>query len=145
MDILTLARQLRAALKDYAQAQPDEKAVQFPSLFPIWKVGETVAKDDRRYYPPAEKLYKCVQGHTTQADWTPDKTPAMWAVIDVGHAGTVEDPIPASRGMEYEYGKHYLDPEDGRTYLCTREGETGTIVLQYLPHELIGNYFSVVA
>ena len=54
--------------------------------------------------------------------------------------------IPASRGMEYEYGKYYLDGEDGKTYLCQRMGEAagGTIVLQYMPHELIGNYFTEV-
>lgn len=46
--------------------------------------------------------------------------------------------------MEYEYGLYYFDPEDGKTYLCERTGEEsgGKIVLQYLPHELIGNYFS---
>ena len=46
--------------------------------------------------------------------------------------------------MEYEYGLYYFDPEDGKTYLCERIGEAegGKIILQYLPHELIGNYFS---
>ena len=65
----------------------------------------------------------------------------MWAVIDKTCAGTQDAPIPASRGMEYEYGKYYLDPEDGKTYLCKRGEETGSIVLYYLPHELVGNYF----
>ena len=52
----------------------------------------------------------------------------------------------AARGMEYEYGKYYLDGEDGNTYLCQRTGEAagGTIVLQYMPHELVGNYFTAV-
>ena len=53
-------------------------------------------------------------------------------------------PFPAARGMEYEYGKHYLDTEDGKTYLCKRGEETGSIVLYYLPHELIGQYFEEV-
>ena len=53
-------------------------------------------------------------------------------------------PFPAARGMEYEYGKSYLDPEDGKTYLCKRGEETGSIVLYYLPHELIGQYFEEV-
>ena len=66
---------------------------------------------------------------------------AKWVVIDAGHAGTIDNPIPAARGMEYEYGKYYLDPEDEKTYLCKRGEETGSIVLYYLPHELIGNYF----
>ena len=35
---------------------------------------------------------------------------------------------------------------NGKTYLCQRTGEAagGTIVLQYMPHELIGNYFTEV-
>ena len=69
---------------------------------------------------------------------------AKWAVIDAGHAGTIDNPIPAARGMEYEYGKYYLDPEDEKTYLCKRGEETGSIVLYYLPHELIGQYFEEV-
>ena len=46
-------------------------------------------------------------------------------------------------GMDYIYGKYYLDPEDGKTYLCKREGEEegGTVNLQFLPHELVGQYF----
>ena len=60
--------------------------------------------------------------------------------------GTQADPIPAARGMEYEYGKYYLDGEDGKVYLCERTGEAagGKITLQYLPHELVGNYFKAV-
>ena len=70
----------------------------------------------------------------------------LWAVVDITHAGTAEDPIPAARGMEYEYGKIYLDPEDGKRYLCKRTGEAegGKITLHYLPHELIGQYFEEV-
>lgn len=138
------AKQLRKAAMMNAETLEDAKAAEVPTLYPVWKAGEAVKADDRRYYEPDGKLYKCRQAHTTQADWTPDKTPALWAVIDVAHAGTPEDPIPASRGMDYIYGKYYLDPEDGKTYLCERIGEAegGKIVLQYLPHELIGQYFS---
>ena len=70
---------------------------------------------------------------------------AKWAGIDAGHAGTIDNPILAARGMEYEYGKYYLDPEDEKTYLCKRGEETGSIVLYYLPHELIGQYFEEVS
>lgn len=70
-------------------------------------------------------------------------TPALWVVINDSHDGTIDDPIPASRGMEYTYGLYYLDPEDGKTYLCKRGEESGAIVLQYLPHELIGQYFEL--
>ena len=143
MDKIERAKQLRKMAMMNAASLPDEQAAIVPTLYPAWKTGETVSPGDRRYYEPAGRLYKVRegQGHTTQADWTPDKTPAMWAVIDVAHAGTIEDPIPASRGMDYTYGRYYLDPEDGKIYLCRRGEETGTINLQYLPHELIGQYF----
>ena len=74
-----------------------------------------------------------------------DVDAVAWVVIDAGHAGTIDNPIPAARGMEYEYGKYYLDPEDSKTYLCKRGEETGSIVLYYLPHELIGQYFEEVS
>ena len=141
------ARVLRMAIESAVVSLPDEEAADAPSLFQPWTVGEVVEPGDRRYYAPTGKLYKVRegQGHTTQESWTPDLTPALWAVVgDPGEAGTLEDPITAARGMEYEYGLYYKDPEDGKIYLCQREGEEagGTIVLQYLPHELVGQYFS---
>ena len=100
-DLLKRAKETRRAAMLAAAGLPDEQAATVPTLFPEWKAGEAVAEGDRRYYPPTDKLYKCRQAHTTQADWTPDKTPALWAVIDAAHAGTAEDPIPAAAGMDY--------------------------------------------
>ena len=144
-DKIECAKQLRTMAMINAEALEDAKAATVPTLYPIWVAGENVEPGDRRYYEPDGKLYKCRQAHTTQADWTPDKTPALWSVINVSNDGSIEDPIPASRGMDYIYGKYYLDPEDSKIYLCKREGEPdgGTINLQYLPHELIGQYFEV--
>lgn len=140
------ATALKASMDSAAAALTDEQAANAPMLYPAWKVDEAVNVGDRRYYEPTKRLYKVRQAHTTQADWTPDITPALWTVIDVEHAGTIDDPIPASRGMEYTYGLYYLDPEDGKLYICQRTGEAagGKITLQYLPHELIGNYFTEV-
>lgn len=136
---------VRAVVEAGAATLSDGEAAKMPSLSQKWVAGEAVEPGDRRYYEPTGRLYKVRdgQGHTTQADWPPDQTPAMWAVIDVDHAGTLEDPIPAAKGMDYIYGKYYSDPEDGKIYLCKRTGEEpgGTINLQYLPHELIGQYF----
>ena len=140
------AQVLRLAIEAAVVSLSDEAAAQAPSLSQPWAVGEAVETGDRRYYAPTDRLYKAIQSHTTQADWTPDATPALWVVVDVTHAGTAEDPIPAVRSMEYEYGKIYLDPEDEKLYLCKRTGEAdgGKITLHYLPHELIGNYFEAV-
>lgn len=143
---VTYARavKLRPIIEQAAVSLSDGEAASVPELITAWAYPVAYAESDRRSY--GGKVYKCRQAHTSQADWTPDKTPALWEVIDAAHAGTQADPIPAARGMEYEYGKYYLDGEDGKVYLCERTGEQvgGKITLQYLPHELIGNYFKAV-
>lgn len=141
---VTYARavELRPIIEQAAVSLSDGEAASVPELITAWAYPVDYAEGDRRSY--GGKVCKCRQAHTSQADWTPDKAPALWAVIDAEHAGTQADPIPAARGMEYEYGKYYLDSEDGKTYKCERTGEAagGKIVLQYLPHELVGNYFT---
>ena len=147
------AAKLRTVIEQASASLSDGEAAKSPELFPRWAdhIGETVKPGDRRSDMDESGVLHVYrvnkgQGHTTQENWPPHSTPAMWTIINVDHAGTQDDPIPASRGMEYEYGKYYLDPEDTKLYLCERIGEAagGKIVLQYLPHELVGNYFTAV-
>ena len=136
---------MRPVVEKAVQSLGDTDALKVPALFEHWAAGQTVVPDDRRYYPPTGRLYRVKDGmgYTTLADWTPDKTPAMWEPVDVTHSGTIDDPIPAVAGMTYVMGLYYLD--GGTVYLCTRQDtDTGT-VLAYLPHELVGNYFMEVA
>ena len=146
-EVVTVERaaELRPMIEAAATSLPDSEAATAVELFPAWAYPVSYAVGNR--VSDGGKLYKCQQAHTSQEGWKPSATPALWVVIDVTHAGTQDDPIPASRGMEYEYGKYYLDSEDGKTYLCERTGEAagGKIVLQYLPHELVGNYFKAVS
>lgn len=146
-EVVTMARaaELRPMIEAAATSLPDSDAATAVELFPKWAYPVSYVVGNR--VSDGGKLYKCQQAHTSQTDWNPASTPALWVVIDVTHAGTQDDPIPASRGMEYEYGKYYLDSEDGKTYLCERIGEQsgGKIVLQYLPHELLGQYFTEVS
>lgn len=143
---VTYARavELRPVIEQAAVSLSDGEAATVPELITAWAYPVDYAEGDRRSY--GGKVYKCRQGHTSQADWTPDKTPNLWAVIDAEHAGTQDDPIPAARGMEYTYGLYYKDPEDTKLYLCERTGEQSgnKITLQYLPHELAGQYFKEV-
>lgn len=140
---VTYARavELRPIIEQAAVSLSDGEAATVPELITAWAYPVDYAKGDRRSY--GGKVHKCRQAHTSQADWTPDKTPNLWAVIDAEHAGTQDDPIPAARGMEYTYGLYYKDPEDTKLYLCERIGEQSgnKITLQYLPHELVGQYF----
>ena len=136
------AVELRPVIEAAAVSLPDGEAATAVELFPAWAYPVSYVVGDRT--ADGGKLYKCQQAHTSQEGWKPSATPALWVVVDVTHAGTQDDPIPAARGMEYTYGLYYLDSEDGKTYKCERTGEAagGKIVLQYLPHELVGNYFT---
>jgi len=141
-DILEQAQEIRTSIDSLTGTMADADAAKNPMLFLPWETDAAYEVGDRRRYD--SKVYKCLQAHTSQADWAPPVVPALWVVINTSSSGTIDEPIPASRGMEYEYGKYYLDPEDNKTYLCKRGSETGTIILQYLPHELIGHYFEEV-
>lgn len=126
-----------------AQGLPDAQALEVAELYPGWEPGT----DYTAQYivsRPNGRLYRCRQGHASQEGWEPENAPALWLAIANGETGSRDDPITAARGMEYQYGLYYRDPEDGLVYLCERIGEAegGKIVLQYLPHELVGQYFS---
>lgn len=154
-EVMTMARaaELRPVIEQASASLSDGEAAKSPELFPRWAdhIGETVKPGDRRSDMDESGVLRVYRvndghGHTTQADWPPHSTPAMWTIIDLEHAGTQDDPIPAARGMEYTYGLYYKDPEDTKLYLCERIGEQSgnKITLQYLPHELVGNYFKAV-
>ena len=147
------AARLRPMIEQASASLSDGEAAKSPELFPRWAdhIGETVKPGDRRSDMDESGVLHVYrvnkgQGHTTQENWPPHSTPAVWTIINVDHAGTQDDPIPASRGMEYTYGLYYKDPEDTKLYLCERIGEQSgnKITLQYLPHELVGQYFTEV-
>ena len=120
------ARQLRPYIVKASASLTDADAVKAKELYDRWAAGMSVEVNDRLVYA--------------------DKVPALFTVIDETHAGTQDDPIPAAKGMEYTYGLYYTDPEDGKLYRCERTGEQpgGKVTLQFLPHELVGLYFTEV-
>ena len=72
-------RQLRAALMDFAKAAPDAQAYRYPSLFEAWAAGTAYKVDERCEH--ADKLWKCLQAHTSQDGWEPEKVPALWLEV----------------------------------------------------------------
>lgn len=54
----------------------DNEAESVTMLFGDWQVGVSYAVGDRRKYN--DLLYRCVQAHTSQADWMPPAVPALW-------------------------------------------------------------------
>ena len=73
------ASALRANIETAAAGLDDEAALAAVELFPLWKPDHSYAANDRVRWE--NRLFRCVQGHTSQADWTPDATPALWTAV----------------------------------------------------------------
>lgn len=73
------ARAWRAKLDGVAKTIDDAAALINIELFPAWRVGAAYKVDERIRY--GDKLYKCLQGHTSQSDWLPDIVPALWVEV----------------------------------------------------------------
>ena len=133
------AKQLRQLIERIAVTLADETALTGVELFPMWAIGRAYAVNDRVQYNGA--LYKCVQAHTSQADWAPGVTgtESLWTEICEAHDGTKYDPIPYNGNMALENGKYYT--QDGVLYLCNRD--TGNPVYHPLS-ALVGLYVTVV-
>ena len=70
---------IREMIEKASASLPDADAIEAAELFPAWAVGVAYSVGERVQYDG--KLYKVVQAHTSQADWTPDKTPALFAEV----------------------------------------------------------------
>ena len=73
------AYKLREMLHKASASLPDEDALEAVELFPLWTADTAYEVDIRVRYNA--KLYRCEQAHTSQADWTPDATPALWTEV----------------------------------------------------------------
>ena len=78
--ILEQAEKIRAAMDGVTADMTDEEAASVAALFMPWKADTAYETDERVRY--SDLLYKCLQGHTSQADWTPDTAVSLWVRID---------------------------------------------------------------
>lgn len=70
---------LRTGIDTLAETLTDEQAATAPILFPQWKAGIAYAVGARVRFE--NKLYKVLQAHTSQEDWTPTVAPSLFAAI----------------------------------------------------------------
>ena len=91
MNKLQMAEQFRKALQMFAASLNDDKALEVATIYDPWKegkaytVGEFVTYGENSVGDP--QLYKVVQAHTSQADWTPDITASLYSAIGLDAGG----------------------------------------------------------
>lgn len=119
MITIALARKLRAYIEKAAISLTDEDALDAVELYPMWKTGTAYTVDERIRH--GSTLYRCVQSHTSQADWTPDKTPALWTVVSLDEWPAWIQPTGAQDAYGFgakvsHLGKHWVSGYDNNTW-----------------------------
>ena len=66
-------------------------------------------------------LYRVIQAHTSQADWTPDVTPALFVVVSLDEWPEFVQPTGVhdayNKGDKVTFnGKHYISLIDANVY-----------------------------
>lgn len=113
------ARQLRSMIEKASLSLTDEDALQAVELYPAWVTGTAYTVDERIRYNST--LYRCVQAHTSQADWTPDATPALWTVVSLDEWPEWVQPTGAqdayAKGDKVSHNeKHWISEVDGNVW-----------------------------
>ena len=127
MDRMKMAEQFRKALQMFAMSLDDEKAMEVATIYDRWMAGCAYAVGDFVTYGENSvgdpQLYKVVQAHTSQIDWTPDKTPSLYVAIGLDEKGYPIWSQPTGSHDAYNMGdivdyngKLYESVIDGNVY-----------------------------
>lgn len=114
------AYQLRRMIVKASVSLSDEDALEAIELYPQWQTGTAYTADERIRYN--NTLYRCVQSHTSQDDWTPDITPALWTVVSLDEFPEWVQPTGAqdayNKGDKVSYnGKHWISTVDSNVWM----------------------------
>lgn len=77
--ILDEAKKYRKLIEMMAESLDDETAEQNAFVFPSWEVGVEYKKDYKIRYN--DVVYKVLQDHTSQSDWTPDTAVSLYVKV----------------------------------------------------------------
>lgn len=95
-----------------AKSLPDDYALEVSALYDEWNAGQTYYGPDQETGYAGDRiryrgtLYKVLQGHVSQADWTPDVAPSLYAKV-----------LPGQEGNEPEEGYgEWVQPDSTNGY-----------------------------
>ncbi len=126
MNKLQIAEQLRRALQMFAETLDDDRAMEVAAVYDEWEPDRQYAQGVYRTYGTNgvgdPQLYKVAQAHTSQADWTPDKTPALYVAIGLNASGYPVWSQPT--GAHDAYNKGDVVDRGGVLYESLIDGNT---------------------
>ena len=124
MNKVQAAEQMRKAIQIFAWGLTEEQAMEVAAVYDPWQadrayaVGEFLSYGENGVGDP--QLYKVVQAHTAQEDWTPDKTPALFMPIGLNTSGYPVWAQPA--GAHDAYCKGDIVDYNGTLYESLADG-----------------------
>lgn len=105
---------LRSAVADGKLTDEELLSVQPALEGRVWQPGLSVQVGD--VYACGGFLWRCIQAHTTQSDWLPDKVPALWHKVEIVHENEVR---VWQAGVNYAAGDEVAYPDtNGTLYAC---------------------------
>ena len=100
---------------------PDEEAIKIPLVFPAWDSNsKEYKKDDRCQYNG--KLYKVLQAHTSQNDWTPDTAVSLF--VEVADPSIEYPDFKQPTGAHDAYNTGDKVTFNGKHYICKMDACT---------------------
>ena len=113
------AKEIRKAIDTFAENQTDETLIDNKAAFEWWRPGIAAEKD--KIYRFGDDIYRCIQPHTTQDDWTPGITPALFVKISLEEFPQWVQPTGAhdayNKGDKVsDEGKHWISEMDGNIW-----------------------------
>lgn len=91
MTVIEQAEAIREAMDVAGAALTEEMALECVRLYRPWEIGKNYSIGDYLTYGQNgvgdPQLYKVVQAHTSQANWTPETTPALYDAIGLDDSG----------------------------------------------------------
>jgi hypothetical protein len=110
---------LRKAIEKASVSLPDVDATEVPELFPSWSTDTDYVIGNRRQYNGI--LWKCIQAHHSQGDWTPDVAVSLWARTSADEFPEWIQPTGASdayaKGDKVTHNeKHWQSDIDGNVW-----------------------------
>lgn len=110
----------------FATTLSDEKAMEVVAVFDPWVVGKTYAVGDFFTYGTNgvgdPQLYRVVQAHTSQADWTPDTAVSLYTDIGLDDSGYPIWSQPT--GAHDAYNKGDIVNSNGILYQSSIDGNS---------------------
>ena len=104
--IIDEAKKLRALIETMAENLDDEQAEQNPNVFPLWAVGVDYEVDYKVRYN--DIVYKVLQAHTSQEDWTPDVAVSLFVKVHK------QDPVDEYPLLTQPQGAHDAYKKDAK-------------------------------